>query len=117
MADNAPTPTTPSAPQVSENGYVYGIDGMLDQICGALARQGKQEWLPALQADTNLQQNIGAGIGSELAKPLWVIAIVIAGYAGWKMWTRGRSRESVRTNPWGRRESRRARRRAARLAA
>lgn len=124
MADTSTTPAQPATPapaptppiQVAENGYVYGIDGMLDQICGALARQGKHEWLPVLQRDKDLQATVGASIGRELAKPLWVIAFLIAGYAGYKIWTRS-SRTSVRTNPSHYRRSRRSRRSASSLRA
>jgi hypothetical protein len=120
MADASPTTTpsttTPATPTVAENGYIYGIDGMLDQICGALARQGRSEWLPVLQRDTDLQARVGAGIGRELAKPLWILTFVAIGYVGYKIW-RGQTRSSARTNPRGGRVSRRSRRRAASLGA
>lgn len=116
MADATAPQTTPSVPQplVAENGYIYGIDGMLDQICGAIARQGKAEWLPVLQQDKALQTTIGAGIGRELAKPLWVLVFLFAGYIGYKLLV---PRASIRANPWRSRRSRRSRRFAASLRA
>lgn len=101
------TSTTPSSSDVSvgANGYIHGIDGMLDQISGALLRQAKTEILPTLQNDRALQETIGRAAGKAMAKPLWVIAGIAAVFVGWTIWQtsdiRVERRPVVRSNPRG----------------
>lgn len=79
--------TPPSAEiRVGADGYVHGIDGMLDQIASALMRQARTEILPTLQRDRTLQATIGAAAGRELARPLWALAGIAAAYVGWQFW-------------------------------
>lgn len=70
---------------VGPDGHVYGIDGMLDQVAGALARQARTELLPAIQADRELQETIGRAAGREVAKPLWILAGLAAVYVGYRL--------------------------------
>lgn len=101
------TPPPPSSSDVSvgANGYIHGIDGMLDQISGALLRQAKTEILPTLQNDRALQETIGYAAGRAMAKPLWVIAGIAAVFVGWTIWQtsdiRVERRPVVRSNPRG----------------
>lgn len=101
----APTPpaTPPVTPptadvRVGENGYIHGIDGMLDQISGALVRQA----LPIIQRDKDLQVTVGGAIGTSagrvLAQPLWIIAGIAAVYVGWQIF-KPHTRENPRRNP------------------
>ncbi len=76
---------TQAAPAVGTDGYIHGIDGLLNQISGALVRQAKTEILPTLQSDTAFQRTVGSAVGAEIAKPLWFLFGVAAIYAGWKM--------------------------------
>jgi hypothetical protein len=71
---------------VRADGSIAGIDGMLDQIGGALARQFRTELWPVIRADQALQQHVGRAVGRELAKPLWVLAGVVGLYVGWKVY-------------------------------
>jgi hypothetical protein len=96
----APVPAsqTPANSQiyVGNQGYIHGIDGMLDQISGALVRQA----MPIIQGDAQMQQNIGYAAGRALAKPLWVMAGIAAFYVGWSMYKskpKTRSRRSRRS--------------------
>jgi hypothetical protein len=69
-------PSLPSNAEirVGENGYIHGIDGMLDQIAGALARHAgpvfQKDILPAVRRDVELQERIGAIVGDEIASRL-----------------------------------------------
>lgn len=105
------TPAASSNISVGANGYIHGIDGMLDQISGALLRQAKTEILPTLQNDRELQMTVGRAAGKAMAKPLWVIAGVAAVYVGWVIWTHNDERHtrSVRANPGSLRSTRRRR--------
>jgi len=86
----------PTLPDIRYNadGSIQGIDGLLDQIAGAVARRFvpilRQEILPALQEDRDMQTRIGRGIGREIAMPLWAIAIGGALYGGIKLYERHR---------------------------
>lgn len=105
----APSSTAPSSPPITvdSNGYIHGIDGMLDQISGALLRQARTEILPTLQNDRALQTTIGRAAGKALAKPLWVIAGIAAVYVGWTIWQSGDGqRSTTRANPTRRRSYR-----------
>lgn len=77
MPDAAPV----STPQVSPNGAITGIDGMLDQVSGSLVRQAQDAGVPA---------EVGAAIGREIARPLWLLAGVVTGYVVYKVATRRR---------------------------
>lgn len=93
----APAPTSAPAPvTVGADGRISGIDGMLDQISGALLRQAKTEILPTLQNDRELQTTVGRAIGKSLANPLWVMAGVAAVYVGWVIWSNS---QKPRSNP------------------
>lgn len=50
--------------RLGDNGRVHGIDGMLDQVSSALARQA----VPMLSRDAALQQNVGDAIGKAFAE-------------------------------------------------
>jgi len=94
MADATLQQNNAPAITVLPNGAISGIQGMLDQIAGALVRQARVELLPVLQADQNLQRTIGSAIGEKIAKPLWVIAGTVVLYAGWKVYRKSRSARS-----------------------
>lgn len=78
--------TDPAPIVVRSDGSIAGIDGMLDQIGGALVRQFRTELWPVVRADTQLQQTVGSAAGRELAKPLWALAIIAGVYVGWKIY-------------------------------
>ena len=80
----APSPPPPVA--VGPDGRIAGIDGMLDQLAAAAARQARLELLPVLQADRETQRTIGRAAGRELAKPLWALALLAGGYVGYRVW-------------------------------
>lgn len=71
--------TTPAPAGIGPDGRIAGIDGMLDQIAGALVRQAtpyvQSQILPALQSDRALQMTVGAAAGQAAAQTLrpWVI--------------------------------------------
>jgi len=78
--NNRPTPPSAyGAPassniRVGENGYVHGIDGMLHQIAGAFVKEA----MPTLQRDKAMQITIGQAAGSQIAQPVWWLAIIAA---------------------------------------
>jgi hypothetical protein len=82
---------------VRPDGSISGIEGMLDQITSSLVRQVRVELLPVLQADKNLQATLGQGIGSEVAKPIWVLVGIAGAYAVWKVYRRTRRPNPRRT--------------------
>lgn len=65
------------------DGTITGVDGMLDQIAGALARQAapvvRQEIMPLILDDTDMQQRVGEAAGRALAEEWKPIAWVVAG--------------------------------------
>jgi hypothetical protein len=83
MAPHVPSPAPrlpPSAEiRVGENGRIHGVDGMLDQIAGALVKQARpllvNDVIPVLRHDANMQTRIGSAIGQAVAaeyKP-WIV--------------------------------------------
>lgn len=60
--------------RIGEQGYIHGIDGMLQQV----ARAFMGEAMPHVTADREMQARVGRAIGQEVAKPLWVLAGVAA---------------------------------------
>lgn len=60
--------------RIGEQGYIHGIDGMLQQV----ARAFMGEAMPHVTADSEMQARVGRAIGQEVAKPLWVLAGVAA---------------------------------------
>lgn len=89
-----PAAATPASSdiRVGANGYIYGIDGMLDQIAGACMRQAKTELLPVIQQDYKMQATVGRAAGAAMARPLWVIAGIAAVYVGYKIYQDRRRR-------------------------
>lgn len=89
---------TTSQPDLSvmPDGRISGIDGMLDQISGSLAKQVvpllRTEILPILQNDLRLQATIGAAVGREVARPLWALVAIAALYGGWKIYAQTKPR-------------------------
>src|SRR5258708_37444025 len=75
----AVTPLTTPSIGVGPDGRIAGIDGMLDQVAGALVRQAtplvQSQILPAIQRDRALQATVGAAAGRAAAHALrpWVI--------------------------------------------
>jgi hypothetical protein len=66
------------------DGRLVGIDGILDQVGGALRRQVepivRDTVLPVLQRDVQLQRELGGAAGVALARELkpWVIVGAVA---------------------------------------
>lgn len=102
-AKAAPT----SAIGVAADGRITGIDGMLDQVAGALVRQAtpvvKTQILPALQQDKALQGTVGTAAGVAMADQLrpWVIlgAVSLVAIAGTMLYRsiHSRNRRSSRS--------------------
>lgn len=76
-------PLTPRSPngadiRVGKDGRIQGVDGMLDQIAGALSRHAGpmlvRDVLPAVREDTALQTRVGAAVGQAMASRLapWI---------------------------------------------
>jgi hypothetical protein len=82
----APAPSSPPPVTMDQSGRITGVDGMLDQIAAALAKQARpmlqNDVLPALQRDRETQREIGAAAGRAAAKavegPLWLAAGALA---------------------------------------
>lgn len=72
-----------------DGGRVPGIDGVLDQIAGAMMRQARTELVPALRDDAVFIERIGTAIGREVAKPTWLIVAFSAAGLAWQI-SRGR---------------------------
>jgi hypothetical protein len=66
--------------QLRADGSITGIDALLDQISGSLGRQIvpmlREQIVPILQNDRELQTAIGRAAGREIAKPLWGLALI-----------------------------------------
>lgn len=60
------------------NGSISGIDGMLDQVAGAVAKQVRTHILPVVQQDRELQRNLARGLGEGLGDKLSPAATVAA---------------------------------------
>lgn len=82
--------------QVRADGSITGIDGMLDQISASVGRQIlpmlRDQVLPVLQNDRQLQMTVGRAAGQQIAKPLWALAIVTGTYLGWKIYTNNKKK-------------------------
>jgi len=97
-------PTTPAGPQVGAGGRIAGIDGVLDQIAGAISRQLtpiiQNTVLPILQRDKELQKTIGEAAGRGAVKALRPFLFVTAGALVFIAWTYYRSKQpAARNNP------------------
>lgn len=79
-----PAPVGSGAPmddvKVNGDGRIAGIDGMLNQIAAALAAQAiprvRQELLPPILADREMQATIGRAAGEAVARKLRPYAVV-----------------------------------------
>jgi len=82
--------------RVGPNGRVEGVDGMLDQIAGALVKHARpvllEDVLPAVRSDVQMQQRVGAAIGKTISDELrpWIVlgtlgslALAAVGVAQW----------------------------------
>lgn len=73
--------------RVGENGRIHGVDGMLDQIAGALVKHARpmllEDVLPVVRSDVQMQQRIGAAIGKTMADELrpWIVIGTVASIA------------------------------------
>ena len=83
-----PSAPPPSAEiRVGENGRIHGVDGMLDQIAGALVKHARpvllEDVLPVVRSDVQMQQRIGAAIGKSMADELrpWIVIGTVASIA------------------------------------
>ena len=76
-----PVPSAPTAPQLpaSTDGRVLGVDGLLDQISGSVARQFRAEVWPEVQRDVALQRTVGEAIGRGVGRELRPAARLAAG--------------------------------------
>jgi hypothetical protein len=98
------SPGVPTTPQFTADGRIAGIDGVLDQIAGAVTRQVvpvlQNTVLPILQRDKEMQRTIGEGIGRGAVKALrpilWIIAgsVAVIAYAYWQS-----TKQKPRDNP------------------
>lgn len=80
------TPSGQAQPRPAEvtvlpDGSVRGLDGLLNQVAGAVARSVRQEIYPTVAADRELQQRVGHAAGAEIARSLFVPACIVAGAA------------------------------------
>lgn len=93
-----PAATTPHI-AFAPDGSITGVDGLLNQIAGALARQAvpliRTELLPALEQNTAIQDRIGAAAGREAVRELkpylWTVTGAVVLAVGVYLY-RGRSR-------------------------
>lgn len=93
-SDRNVPPTAPASPTPQSDGRIAGIDGVLDQIAGAVTRQVvpivRDTVLPIIQRDKELQKTVGEAIGRGAVRSLrpflWVIAgsVAVIAYAYWK---------------------------------
>lgn len=87
-----PTPGPPSDVRIGPDGRITGINGILDQIAEAAARQVgpliqqvvppilRNDVLPILQRDKEMQREIGMAVGTAAARELkpWIILIGVS---------------------------------------
>ena len=84
---STPRPIPESAQiRVGERGYIHGVDGMLDQVAGALMRNAGpmlvRDVLPAVREDRALQARVGAAVGQEVARQVQPWLAIGAGALG-----------------------------------
>jgi hypothetical protein len=103
---NLQTTTSPPAEQadirVGENGYIHGVDGMLDQVAGALMKHAGpmlvRDVLPLVQQDAPMQARVGQAMGDAVASKVlpWVIvgasALGVMAVVGALRWQREKER-------------------------
>lgn len=74
---------------LAPDGSIPALQGVINQASGSLAQQLipviRNEVLPVLQNDRELQLTIGRGAGEEIAKPLWLMVVMVGGYITWQM--------------------------------
>jgi len=97
-----PRPAVPESARirVGENGYIHGVDGMLDQVGSALMKHAGpmivRDVLPAVRADPALQTRVGQAVGEAAASELapWVAlgagALAIMAFVSVMRWRVGR---------------------------
>lgn len=61
-----------------DNGSISGIDGMLNQVAGAVTRQVREQILPVVQNDRDMQRNLARGLGEGIGDKLSPAAMVAA---------------------------------------
>jgi hypothetical protein len=95
-------PALPDSAQirVGDRGYIHGIDGMLDQVAGALSRHAGpmivRDVLPAVQKDHAMQIRFGTAVGQAVANEMqpWLIlgagALAVIATIQIVRWTKGR---------------------------
>lgn len=78
-SSGSPSPSQgPASPvadvEIDESGRIAGVDGVLNQVAEALARQAgpmlRNEILPVLQRDRAMQRTIGAAAGAAIGRKL-----------------------------------------------
>ena len=80
LAPLAPAPPPAQDIRIGENGYVHGVEGMLDQVARAFMKNAgpmlRAEVLPVLQQDQAMQTRVGQAVGAEIAQRWrpWLIA-------------------------------------------
>ena len=77
--DPAPEAPAPLQLPASTDGRVLGVDGLLDQISGSVARQFRPEVWPEVQRDVALQRTVGEAIGRGVGRELRPVARLAAG--------------------------------------
>lgn len=93
-----PEPTLPDI-RFNPDGSITGIEGLLNQIAGALGKNLmpilRQDLIPVLQEDPHMQKRIGQAIGKQLAMPLWVLTGGVLVYLGYKAYQDDGTRAQV----------------------
>lgn len=82
-----PSPLSPPSPnpeiRVGDDGRIHGVDGMLDQIAGALMRHAgpmiTRDVLPAVREDPALQTRVGQAVGQAVGQEIRPYFLVGAG--------------------------------------
>ena len=80
----AQRPAPPSAEiRVGDDGRIHGVDGMLDQIAGALMRHAgpmiARDVMPAVREDPALQTRVGQAVGQAVGQEIRPYLLVGAG--------------------------------------